>query len=133
MQFHPHAGPGERADRNAGPDPGRGRRTSPPALCPRGHPGRPAEAIFPDRPRRVLTRHHAPYYQEIVSGAPASSFLIQPENRGTATAVLYALLGDARRRPWGPVVILPSDHWVSDDAAFMAHIARAQAAVEARP
>ena len=92
-------------------------------------------ALFatPENTQIVLTRHHAAYHREVLTDAPASSLLIQPENRGTATAVLYALLRNARRRPRGPVVVLPSDHWVSDDAAFMAHVALAAAAVEARP
>ena len=94
---------------------------------------RAALLVAPEQTQIILTRQHAPYFQGILSGASAPSFLIQPQNRGTATAVLYALLRDARRRPSGPVVVLPSDHWVSDDAAFMAHVGLALAAVEARP
>jgi mannose-1-phosphate guanylyltransferase len=94
---------------------------------------RAALLVGPEHTQIVLTRRHATYYQGMMSGAAAPSFVIQPENRGTATAVLYALLRDARRRPRGPVVVLPSDHWVSDDAAFMAHVALALAAVEERP
>jgi len=94
---------------------------------------RAALLVAPEQTQIILTRQHAPYFQGILSGASAPSFLIQPQNRGTATAVLYALLRDARRRPSGPVVVLPSDHWVSDDAAFMAHVGLALAAVEAHP
>lgn len=78
----------------------------------------------------VLTRRHEPYYREIVAGLPPSSLIIQPENRGTATAVLYGLLSIAARKARGPVVLLPSDHWVSDDAAFMAHAAAALGLVD---
>jgi mannose-1-phosphate guanylyltransferase len=94
---------------------------------------RAALLVAPEQTQIVLTRQHAPHFQGMLSGASAPSFLIQPENRGTATAVLYALLRDARKRPNGPVVVLPSDHWVSDDGAFMAHVALALAAVEERP
>jgi len=92
-------------------------------------------ALFapPEKTQIVLTSHHAAYYREVLSDAPASSLLIQPENRGTATAVLYGLLRVARQRPRGPIVVLPSDHWVSDDAAFMAHVTTAARVVEARP
>jgi len=78
----------------------------------------------------VLTRRHEPYYREIVAGLSPSSLVIQPENRGTATAVLYGLLRIAARKAGGPVVVLPSDHWVSDDAAFMAHAAAALGLVD---
>jgi mannose-1-phosphate guanylyltransferase len=94
---------------------------------------RAALFVAPEHTEIVLTRHHAPYYRNLVNDAPASSFLIQPENRGTGTAVLYALLRLAKRQPRGPVVVMPSDHWVSDDAAFMAHVATAVGVVEAHP
>jgi mannose-1-phosphate guanylyltransferase len=83
-----------------------------------------------ERTQVILARRHEPYYREIVAGLPPSSLVIQPENRGTATAVLYGLLRIAARRARGPVVILPSDHWVSDDAAFMAHAAAALGLVD---
>ncbi len=79
----------------------------------------------------VLRRDHEPFYKEFVAGAPSSSLVIQPANRGTAPAVLYGLLRIATRAPNTPVLILPSDHWVSDDAAFMAHAAAAIGIAEA--
>jgi mannose-1-phosphate guanylyltransferase len=86
--------------------------------------------VPPERTHVVLTRRHEPYYRDIVAGLPPSSLVIQPENRGTATAVLYGLLRIAARRARGPIVVLPSDHWVSDDAAFMAHAAAALGLVD---
>jgi mannose-1-phosphate guanylyltransferase len=93
---------------------------------------RRAALLFPpEQTQIVLTRAHEPYYRDLVAGLPRSSPVLQPEGRGTAVAVLYALLRVARRTPESPVVILPSDHWVSDDVAFMAHVAAAVGAVEA--
>ncbi|MEN0061995.1 MAG: sugar phosphate nucleotidyltransferase [Myxococcota bacterium] len=43
----------------------------------------------------------------------------QPGNAGTTPAVLLALTEIYARAPDARVVILPSDHFVSDDAAFM--------------
>ena len=83
-----------------------------------------------ERTHVVLTRRHEPYDREIVAGLPPSSLVVQPENRGTATAVLYGLLRVAAGKARGPLVILPSDHWVSDDAAFMAHAAAALGLVD---
>jgi len=87
--------------------------------------------VPPSRTMLVLTRRHEPYYRGLVYGIPASSLVIQPSNRGTAAAVLYGLLRIARRTPSAPVVILPSDHWVSDEAVFMAHAAAAIGIVRA--
>ncbi len=83
---------------------------------------RAALAIAPGRTLIVLTREHEPYYRPLVGGVPRASLVIQPEARGTAPAILYALMRVASVAPASPVVLLPSDHWVSDDAAFMAHV-----------
>ena len=87
--------------------------------------------VPPSRTMLVLTRRHEQYYRGLVYGIPASSLVIQPSNRGTAAAVLYGLLRIARRTPSAPVVILPSDHWVSDEPVFMAHAAAAIGIVRA--
>lgn len=94
---------------------------------------RAALIVPPSRTLLVLTRGHEPYYRGFVYGLPASSLVVQPSNRGTGAAVLYGLLRIARKTPHAPVVILPSDHWVSDEAVFMAHAAAAIGIVRAHP
>ncbi len=84
-----------------------------------------------DRILIVLNRRHEEWYRGILDGTPGSSLLVQPENRGTATAVLYALLRIAAENPNAPVVILPADHWVSSDSAFMLYAQAAVGVVEA--
>lgn len=89
--------------------------------------------IAPERLLTVVTRHHERFYGPALVDTPLRSIVVQPENRGTAPAVLYALarLGGAVRP--GPVVVLPSDHYVSDDEAFMARVEGALEAVHTRP
>src|SRR5262249_43663057 len=48
--------------------------------------------------------------------------LVQPRNRGTAPAIQYALLRVASLEEAATVAIFPSDHYVSDDRRFMAHV-----------
>jgi mannose-1-phosphate guanylyltransferase len=84
-----------------------------------------------DRVLMVLTRRHEAWYGEFVEACDPSSLVIQPENRGTATAVLYGLLRIVSRSPHAPVVVLPSDHWVSNESAFMLHAQAAVGIVEA--
>jgi len=53
---------------------------------------------------------------------PVSNLVVQPSNRGTAPAILYSLLRVAAVDPHAVVAYLPSDHYVSDNEQFMAHI-----------
>jgi mannose-1-phosphate guanylyltransferase len=78
----------------------------------------------------VLNRVHERFYSPLVPGIAPRNLLIQPENRGTAPAILGALLRLVEAGYTGTVAILPSDHYVSDDGKFMAHVATAFAAVE---
>jgi mannose-1-phosphate guanylyltransferase len=94
---------------------------------------RAALAIPPARTLVVLTQTHERYYAPLVAGMPPHCVIVQPENRGTAAAILYGVLRIAATEPLGAVAILPSDHYVSDDSVFMGHVAAAFSAVRARP
>jgi mannose-1-phosphate guanylyltransferase len=87
------------------------------------------------QPRMViaLTQTHERYYGPLVEGRPARSLLVQPENRGTAPAILYGALRIAAQAPLGAVAVFPTDHYVSDDRRFMEHVAEAFDAVSERP
>lgn len=94
---------------------------------------RAARLVDPDRTLFLLTRTHAPYYASLRETTPARSLVVQPENRGTAPAILLAMQRLLALGAREPVVLLPSDHHVSDDAAFMAHVADAFDILAARP
>ncbi|PMR67039.1 mannose-1-phosphate guanylyltransferase/mannose-6-phosphate isomerase [Halomonas heilongjiangensis] len=52
------------------------------------------------------------------AGAVGATLLLEPEGRGTAPAIaLAALLAEAEGRD-GPLLVLPSDHHLPDEAAF---------------
>jgi mannose-1-phosphate guanylyltransferase len=93
---------------------------------------RAALTIAPERTLVVLTRDHERYYAPLLEELPAHCAVVQPESRGTAPAILYGLLRVAHWAPTGAVAVIPSDHWVSDDHAFMGHVEAALEAVEAR-
>jgi len=61
-----------------------------------------------------------------VHGDPAG----EPRRR---SCHLYALLRLLTMAPEGPVAIIPSDHFVSDDRVFMAHVEGALDMVVSRP
>jgi mannose-1-phosphate guanylyltransferase len=89
--------------------------------------------VPPSKTLSVLNRAHRQFYTPILSGTPSRNLFIQPENRGTATAVLCALLRLVETGHEGPVAIFPSDHYVSDDSLFMLHVSNALRAVQSSP
>ena len=85
-----------------------------------------------DRQAVVVTRAHEPFYTPLVQDLAPARLVVQPENRGTAPGIVYPLLRVLELAGDAPVIVMPSDHYVSDDAAFMAYVARAVDAVRAR-
>lgn len=86
-----------------------------------------------DRILTALTRTQERFYTPIVGDIPSRNLVIQPRNRGTAPAILYALLRLAGLDPGARVVLLPCDHFVDDDREFMRHVQLALDAIEYRP
>ena len=89
--------------------------------------------IDPQRTLVVLTRKHERFYAEQMAGIPKSRLLIQPQNQGTAPAILLSLLRLEEVDPDASVAIFPSDHYYSDDEAFINYMDGAYAAAASRP
>lgn len=94
---------------------------------------RVALTVAPDRTLVVVTRPHERFYAPLLADVPPGRLVIQPANRGTSPAILYGLLRLAAMAPADPVALFPSDHYVSDDEAFMMHVGAAMEAVRMRP
>lgn len=94
---------------------------------------RVALAVAPERTVVVVNEAHERFYGPLLADVPPTRVVIQPENLGTGPAILYGLLRLAVMAPLAPVVISPSDHYVSDDRTFMAHVASTVEAIRARP
>jgi mannose-1-phosphate guanylyltransferase len=94
---------------------------------------RVAIELAKERTLFVVNRHHEPYYAGILGDTPAGNLIEQPRNIGTAPAILYSVLKIAAVDPQAIVAFFPSDHYVSDNAKFMAHIRRAFEAAHVRP
>jgi mannose-1-phosphate guanylyltransferase len=90
-------------------------------------------SISHERTVTVLSRHHRRFYSPLLSKTSAANLAIQPSNRGTAVGILYGLLRLIELGHRGTVAIFPSDHFVSDDPAFMRHVESALAAAAASP
>jgi len=83
---------------------------------------RAALQLAKERTLYVVNRVHEPYYAQILADTDATNLVVQPRNAGTAPAILYSLLRIAAADPQAIVAFFPSDHYVSDDWRFMAHI-----------
>jgi mannose-1-phosphate guanylyltransferase len=94
---------------------------------------RVALAIEPTLTSVVLTRTHERLYTPILSRLPSLNLVVQPQNRGTAPAILYSLMRLADLAPETLVAIFPSDHFVNSDREFMRYVDMAFAAVSSRP
>jgi mannose-1-phosphate guanylyltransferase len=86
-----------------------------------------------ERTLDVVNRLHEPYYAPILGDEPSANLVIQPRNAGTAPAILYSLLRIVALHPSAIVALFPSDHYVSDNRKFMAHIRTALDTAHRRP
>ena len=94
---------------------------------------RVALSIKQSRTLIVVTEKHRRFYAPLADEISPGLLLEQPLNKGTAPAILYALLHVATRSPKAVVALFPSDHFFADDEEFMSHIDVAMDAVEVQP
>jgi mannose-1-phosphate guanylyltransferase len=94
---------------------------------------RVALSIEPSRTMFVVTQKHRRFYESLAGEISGRLLLEQPANKGTAPAILYALLRVAARSPKAVVALFPSDHFFADDEEFMSHVDVAIDAVEVQP
>jgi mannose-1-phosphate guanylyltransferase len=80
----------------------------------------------------AVTRNHQHFVQTQIPEV-WSSAIVQPENRGTAPAILYSLLSICKEDPEANIAVFPSDHYFADDKAFMRRVRYAFHATEQRP
>jgi len=94
---------------------------------------RVALSIEPSRTLMVVTQKHRRFYEPLSDEISPNLLVEQPVNKGTAPAILYALLRVAAKSPKAVVALFPSDHFFADDEEFMSHIDVAIDAVEIQP
>jgi len=70
----------------------------------------------------VLTEKHKLFYDGMLAGVPRKNLIVQPRNVGTAPAILYSLLRLEKIDPAASVAFFPSDHYFSDNRAFMSEV-----------
>jgi mannose-1-phosphate guanylyltransferase len=79
-----------------------------------------------------VAREHEHYYRRYLA-AQASQRIVQPSNKGTAPAILYAMMRIARMDPEAIVAIFPCDHYYSPESAFSTTLETAFEVAERQP
>ncbi len=81
----------------------------------------------------LLSAAHMRFSERVTGSLPPRSVIVQPADRGTGVALLYALMKLAIAAPDASVVVFPADHYVSDEALFARQVRVALELVEGRP
>lgn len=87
----------------------------------------------PERTTVVVSEHHRRWWQGLDLRVPARNLLNQPSNRGTAQGILLPLLRILQRDPEASLLVLPSDHYVSNEPVLGASLREAMREVARRP
>src|SRR5262249_45520259 len=82
-------------------------------------------AISPDNTLFLVSESHQQYYEPLAAKVGDSKLLIQPINKGTAPAIVYALSRLATESSEATVAFFPSDHYFDDDDLFMSYVDQA--------
>ena len=89
--------------------------------------------IAPENTYFSLTAKHERFFKAPLWDTRPSQLIVQPENKGTAPAILFSLMRLAAIDPNAAVAFFPSDHYFDNDEAFMDRVDAAFNAIEIDP
>jgi mannose-1-phosphate guanylyltransferase len=89
--------------------------------------------FFRDRQVFVVSQAHERYYSRELTDAKSSVVIAQPVNRGTAVAMIVALVHIRQADPDAIVGFFPCDHHYSDDESFRTTVRSAATSAERFP
>ena len=81
----------------------------------------------------VVAEQHRQWWAPILSYLPEQNVFSQPQNKGTAFGILLPLLRILERDPNATVLLLPADHYLSDEKVMAASLRRAAAFAQSDP
>jgi mannose-1-phosphate guanylyltransferase len=81
----------------------------------------------------VVAAQHRRWWAPVLSYLPEQNVFSQPQNKGTAFGILLPLLRILERDPNATVVLLPADHYLSDEPVMAASLRRAAALAQTDP
>ena len=77
---------------------------------------RAAAVSAPEKTCAVVAKQHKCWWNEPLAQLAADNIFVQPMNRGTAVGIASALLQLESRDPDATAILLPTDHFVADEA-----------------
>ncbi len=81
------------------------------------------EQIFsPQNVMFVVTGEHERYYEEVLADVSGQNLIVQPQDDGTTTAILYAALRMAITKPSAVLTFFPADFHAADSVEFMQRV-----------
>ena len=83
---------------------------------------RAAQIASPERALAVVGSSHVRWASPQLAATAATTLIVQPANRDTAPGLLLPLATIKRRDPDAIVAVLPSDHFIRPDDAFVDQI-----------
>ncbi|MCL4797772.1 MAG: hypothetical protein KJZ84_24620 [Bryobacteraceae bacterium] len=86
--------------------------------------------VDPGQTLLVLTKSHERFYADEVATVPPARLVVQPQNKGTAPAIIYSLLRVHASDPDALIAFFPSDHHFRNEEALTVHMDLAFAMAE---
>jgi mannose-1-phosphate guanylyltransferase len=81
----------------------------------------------------IINLDHVELAMNQIYTLPKSNILVQPVNRDTGPGIVYSLLRLKSKYPDATVAVFPTDHYIDNAQAFIAHVERATRMVECMP
>jgi mannose-1-phosphate guanylyltransferase len=78
----------------------------------------------------IVAGEHRRWWERPLRELPSDNIVVQPSNRGTANGLLFPLLHILARDPEARVIVLPSDHYVRQEAVLKRALEHALSRVE---
>lgn len=79
----------------------------------------------PERMCVVVAMQHRRWWEGLSRSIPPQNIIVQPRNRGTANGILLSLLRILQRDSDATLLVLPSDHYVHNEAVLATGLRRA--------
>ncbi len=81
----------------------------------------------------IINHNHLDLAQEQLRSVPQPNIFIQPLNRDTGPGMLFSLINLNRVHSDAIIAVFPTDHYIDNDRAFMAHVQHATRAILRMP
>lgn len=86
---------------------------------------RASQISSPARTVVVVAEQHTSWWRSALRALPTDNIIVQPANRGTGNGILLPLLQIIEREPMARLLILPSDHYVREEAVLAGSLRQA--------